>query len=127
MNDDVHIRQLTDSDWDDTSALMHRAYFMSGLSFTSNFAGILIPIVIYVLVDVSGSFILPLIVIGVVALIGAFNHLVVFGKAEPRKQLTATTQRKPPPACSTATTPRLVGADWSGHVLRDNHLRTLNP
>lgn len=62
---------------------MHRAYFTSGLSFTSNFAGILIPILIDVLVDVSGSFVLPLIVIGVMALIGAFNHLVVSVRPSP--------------------------------------------
>jgi MFS transporter, ACS family, D-galactonate transporter len=39
--------------------------------------------VIGVLVDATGSFVAPLGVIGVIALVGAFNYLVILGKVEP--------------------------------------------
>ena len=54
-------------------------------NFASNLAGIFTPILIGVLVDRTGSFVLPLALIGVVALIGAFNYLVLLGKVEPLK------------------------------------------
>ena len=52
-------------------------------NFASNFAGIITPIVIGALVDSTGSFVAPLLVIGVVALVGAFNYLVIMGRIEP--------------------------------------------
>lgn len=52
-------------------------------NFASNFAGIITPIVIGALVDSTGSFVVPLLVIGVVALVGAFNYLVIMGRIEP--------------------------------------------
>jgi ACS family D-galactonate transporter-like MFS transporter len=52
-------------------------------NFASNLAGIFTPILIGVLVDRTGSYVAPLAVIGVVALIGAFNYLVLLGKVEP--------------------------------------------
>lgn len=52
-------------------------------NFASNFAGIITPIVIGMLVDATGSFVAPLAVIGVIALVGAFNYLVILGKVEP--------------------------------------------
>ena len=52
-------------------------------NFASNLAGIFTPILIGVLVDRTGSFVLPLALIGVVALIGAFNYLVLLGRVEP--------------------------------------------
>ena len=52
-------------------------------NFASNFAGIITPIVIGMLLDATGSFVAPLGVIGVIALIGAFNYVVILGKIEP--------------------------------------------
>ncbi|MGN9842570.1 MFS transporter [Nonomuraea sp. H19] len=52
-------------------------------NFASNFAGIITPIVVGALVDATGSFVVPLLVIGVVALVGAFNYLVIMGRIEP--------------------------------------------
>lgn len=68
-------------------------------NFASNFAGIFTPIIIGILVDVTGSFVLPLAVIGVVALIGAFNYLVLLGKVEPLKFI----DRKNPTSSAGAT------------------------
>ena len=56
-------------------------------NFASNIAGIFTPILIGVLVDRTGSFVAPLAVIGVVALIGAFNYLVLLGRVEPLEHL----------------------------------------
>jgi ACS family D-galactonate transporter-like MFS transporter len=52
-------------------------------NFASNFAGIITPIVIGALVDSTGSFVAPLLVIGAIALIGALNYLLIMGKIEP--------------------------------------------
>jgi ACS family glucarate transporter-like MFS transporter len=54
-------------------------------NFASNFAGIITPIVVGALVDATGSFVVPLLVIGVIALVGAFNYLVIMGRIEPLK------------------------------------------
>jgi ACS family D-galactonate transporter-like MFS transporter len=54
-------------------------------NFASNLAGIFTPILIGVLVDLTGSFVAPLAVIGVVSLMGAANYLFVMGKIEPLK------------------------------------------
>jgi ACS family D-galactonate transporter-like MFS transporter len=51
-------------------------------NFASNFAGIFSPILIGALVDATGSFVLPLLIIGVVALLGAANYLFVMGRIE---------------------------------------------
>ena len=51
-------------------------------NFASNFAGIFSPILIGALVDATGSFVLPLLIIGVVALLGAVNYLFVMGRIE---------------------------------------------
>ncbi|MEQ4716968.1 MFS transporter [Nonomuraea sp. B19D2] len=59
-------------------------------NFASNFAGIITPIVVGALVDATGSFVVPLLVIGVIALVGAFNYLVIMGRVEPLK-LAGTT------------------------------------
>ena len=56
-------------------------------NFASNFAGIFTPIVIGMLLDATGSFIVPLGVIGAIALIGAFNYLVILGTIQPLKVL----------------------------------------
>ncbi|MFC3997950.1 MFS transporter [Nocardiopsis sediminis] len=68
-------------------------------NFASNFAGIITPIVVGYLVDSTGSFVAPLLVIGALALIGALNYLLVMGKIEPLK-LIAT---EPRPAGDPAT------------------------
>ncbi|MFD5319046.1 MFS transporter [Streptomyces sp. NPDC127098] len=52
-------------------------------NFASNFAGILSPIAIGALVDATGSFVVPLFVIGGIALVGALNYLLVMGRIEP--------------------------------------------
>ncbi|GIG70570.1 MFS transporter [Phytomonospora endophytica] len=52
-------------------------------NFASNFAGILTPIMVGYLADETGSFVLPLTIIGVIALVGALNYLFVIGKIEP--------------------------------------------
>jgi ACS family D-galactonate transporter-like MFS transporter len=52
-------------------------------NFASNFAGIITPIVIGTLVDSTGSFVAPLLLIGTIALIGALNYLLIMGKIEP--------------------------------------------
>ncbi|MFI7638393.1 MFS transporter [Nonomuraea sp. NPDC049400] len=54
-------------------------------NFASNFAGIITPIVVGALVDATGSFVVPLLVIGVIALVGAVNYLVIMGRIEPLK------------------------------------------
>lgn len=54
-------------------------------NFASNFAGIITPILIGALVDATGSFVAPLFVIGAIALVGAFNYLVILGRIEPLK------------------------------------------
>ncbi|HEY1177346.1 MAG TPA: MFS transporter, partial [Phytomonospora sp.] len=52
-------------------------------NFASNFAGILTPIMVGYLADETGSFVLPLTIIGVIALVGALNYLFVIGRIEP--------------------------------------------
>nr|WP_041626832.1 MFS transporter [Stackebrandtia nassauensis] len=52
-------------------------------NFASNFAGILTPIMVGYLVDTTGSFVIPLSVIGGIALLGALNYLFVVGRIEP--------------------------------------------
>jgi ACS family glucarate transporter-like MFS transporter len=54
-------------------------------NFASNLAGIFTPILIGVLVDHTGSYLVPLAIIGGVALAGAANYLFVMGKVEPLK------------------------------------------
>lgn len=54
-------------------------------NFASNLAGIFTPIMVGVLVDATGSYRAPLLVIGVVAVIGALNYLLLLGKVEPLK------------------------------------------
>jgi MFS transporter, ACS family, D-galactonate transporter len=52
-------------------------------NFASNFAGILTPILVGVLVDHTGSYVAPLVVIGCLALLGALNYLLLLGKVRP--------------------------------------------
>jgi hypothetical protein len=56
--------------------------------------GFFCPIVIGALVDATGSFVVPLAVIDVIALVGAFNYLVLLGKVEPLK-VTVRSQVSP--------------------------------
>jgi ACS family D-galactonate transporter-like MFS transporter len=48
-------------------------------NFSTNLAGIVTPLVIGIAYDLTGSFVPPLIYIGVVALIGAFSYTVILG------------------------------------------------
>ena len=48
-------------------------------NFSTNLAGIVTPIVIGVAFGMTGSFVGPLVYIGVVALIGAFSYTVILG------------------------------------------------
>ena len=48
-------------------------------NFSANLAGIVTPLVIGITLKMTGSFVGPLIYIGVVALIGAFSYSVVLG------------------------------------------------
>ncbi len=52
-------------------------------NFASNFAGIISPIMIGVLVDRTSSFTVPLMVISAVALLGAFTYAVILKRVEP--------------------------------------------
>ncbi|MFC5829294.1 MFS transporter [Nonomuraea insulae] len=52
-------------------------------NFASNFAGIISPIMVGVLVDRTSSFTVPLMVISAVALLGAFTYAVILKKVEP--------------------------------------------
>ncbi|MDX3231488.1 MFS transporter [Streptomyces sp. ME19-01-6] len=52
-------------------------------NFASNFAGILTPILVGVMVDRTGSFVAPLVVIGCLALLGALNYLLLLGRVRP--------------------------------------------
>jgi hypothetical protein len=57
------------------------------------------PIVIGALVDATGSFVVPLAVIGVIALVGAFNYLVILGKGRtPSRSTSLVTSRRYLPA-----------------------------
>lgn len=58
-------------------------------NFASNLAGIFTPVLIGVLVDQTGSFVVPLAVIGFISLLGAANYLFVLGTVEPLKVLSA--------------------------------------
>ncbi|MCI2416345.1 MFS transporter [Saccharopolyspora sp. K220] len=59
-------------------------------NFASNFAGILTPLLVGFLVDTTGSFVLPLVIIGTVALAGAANYLFLIRKVEPLRVPDAT-------------------------------------
>ena len=48
-------------------------------NFSANMAGILTPLVIGIAFELTGSFVGPLVYIGVVALIGAFAYSVILG------------------------------------------------
>jgi len=48
-------------------------------NFSANLAGIITPLVIGIAFDVTGSFVGPLVYIGVVALVGAFSYWVILG------------------------------------------------
>ena len=48
-------------------------------NFSANLAGIVTPLVIGVAFQLTGSFVGPLVYIGVVALIGAFSYSVILG------------------------------------------------
>ena len=48
-------------------------------NFSANLAGIVTPLVIGVAFQLSGSFVGPLLYVGVVALIGAFSYSVILG------------------------------------------------
>ena len=48
-------------------------------NFSANLAGIVTPLVIGIAFDVTGSFVGPLVYIGVVALVGAFSYWVILG------------------------------------------------
>ncbi|MFF1254434.1 MFS transporter [Pseudarthrobacter sp. NPDC058329] len=52
-------------------------------NFASNLAGIFTPVLIGVLLDQTGSYVMPLAIIGGVAIIGALNYLLILGKVEP--------------------------------------------
>jgi ACS family glucarate transporter-like MFS transporter len=52
-------------------------------NFASNLAGIFTPVLIGVLLDQTGSYVMPLAIIGCVAIIGALNYLLILGKVEP--------------------------------------------
>jgi ACS family D-galactonate transporter-like MFS transporter len=55
-------------------------------NFASNFAGIIGPIMIGVLVDQTSSFAAPLLVISAVALLGAFSYTFILKRVEPLRQ-----------------------------------------
>ncbi|MFC4113761.1 MFS transporter [Nonomuraea zeae] len=55
-------------------------------NFASNFAGIISPIMIGVLVDRTSSFTVPLMVIAGVALLGAFTYAVILKRVEPLRR-----------------------------------------
>ncbi|MGP4016384.1 MFS transporter [Saccharopolyspora sp. 5N708] len=59
-------------------------------NFASNFAGILTPLLVGFLVDTTGSFVLPLIIIGAIALAGAANYLFLIREVEPLRVPDAT-------------------------------------
>ena len=48
-------------------------------NFSANVAGIVTPLVIGIAFQLSGSFVGPLVYVGVVALIGAFSYSVILG------------------------------------------------
>ena len=48
-------------------------------NFSANLAGIVTPLVIGIAFDLTGSFVGPLVYIGVVALVGAFSYSVILG------------------------------------------------
>jgi ACS family D-galactonate transporter-like MFS transporter len=48
-------------------------------NFSTNLAGIVTPLVVGTVYDQTGSFVIPLVYIGVVALIGAFSYTVILG------------------------------------------------
>jgi ACS family D-galactonate transporter-like MFS transporter len=48
-------------------------------NFSANLAGIVTPLVIGITFDMTGSFVGPLVYIGVVALVGAFSYSVILG------------------------------------------------
>jgi ACS family D-galactonate transporter-like MFS transporter len=48
-------------------------------NFSANLAGIVTPLVIGIAFDMTGSFVGPLVYIGVVALVGAFSYWVILG------------------------------------------------
>jgi len=48
-------------------------------NFSANLAGIITPLVIGIAFEMSGSFVGPLVYIGVVALLGAFSYWVILG------------------------------------------------
>ncbi|MCW2878104.1 MAG: transporter [Sphaerisporangium sp.] len=52
-------------------------------NFASNFAGIIGPIMVGVLVDKTSSFTVPLMVISAIALLGAFTYAVILKRVEP--------------------------------------------
>ena len=61
-------------------------------NFSANMAGIVTPLVIGIAFELTGSFVGPLVYIGVVALIGAFAYSVILGDIPPardrRRELT---------------------------------------
>ena len=48
-------------------------------NFSANLAGIVTPLVIGIAFDMTGSFVGPLVYIGVVALVGAFSYWLILG------------------------------------------------
>ena len=63
-----------------TSPSPRRSCALGGIfNFSANLAGIVTPLVIGFAFQVTGSFVGPLVYIGVVALIGAFSYSVILG------------------------------------------------
>lgn len=69
-------------------------------NFASNFAGIITPIVIGMLLDATGSFVAPLGVIGVIALIGPSTTWSSSARSNPSQSLT---RKKSTPTNPTST------------------------
>lgn len=65
-------------------------------NFASNFAGIITPIMVGSLIDATGSFVVPLLIIGAIALVGALNYLVIMGRIEPLKLIGTPAPEKDP-------------------------------
>jgi ACS family D-galactonate transporter-like MFS transporter len=63
-------------------------------NFASNFAGIITPIMVGSLIDATGSFVVPLLIIGAIALVGALNYLLIMGRIEPLKLIGTPTPEK---------------------------------
>jgi ACS family D-galactonate transporter-like MFS transporter len=60
-------------------------------NFASNLSGILITAFVGVMLTTTGSYVIPLIVTGGVAIVGGLSYLIILGKIEPLPPLTKAT------------------------------------